>query len=110
MIRVRDLELITRDVVRSTSREDAMEAIKRNFGAVAKLNEDGQSIATFQNSLPKSVVRLNPAIQGAKSGAYISLTQTINSMKRSFCKQRLLCIIVTTSLSSRLLKSQISKL
>ena len=69
MIRVRDLELITRDVVRSTFREDAMEAIKRNFGAVAKLNEDEAVDREFSEFPADLVIRPNPAIQGAKPGA-----------------------------------------
>ena len=40
MIRIRDLELISRDVVRSTFREDAIEAMNKAFGAVANLNEE----------------------------------------------------------------------
>ena len=40
LIRVRDLELLTRDVVRSTFREDATAAIQARFGPVANFNED----------------------------------------------------------------------
>jgi hypothetical protein len=40
LIRARDLELITRELVRSTFREDAMEAIVERFGAVANIEED----------------------------------------------------------------------
>ena len=40
LIRIRDLELLTREVVRSTFREDAMAAIQSRFGDVANLNEN----------------------------------------------------------------------
>jgi hypothetical protein len=40
LIRVRDLELFTRDVVRSTFREDATAAIQSRFGDIANLNEN----------------------------------------------------------------------
>lgn len=40
LIRVRDLELLTREVVRSTFREDAIAAIRANFGEVVNLEED----------------------------------------------------------------------
>lgn len=39
LIRVRDLELFTRDVVRSTFREDAISAIESHFGRVANIEE-----------------------------------------------------------------------
>jgi Domain of unknown function DUF1828 len=40
LIRARDLELVTRELVRSTFREDAMKAIIERFGAVANVEED----------------------------------------------------------------------
>jgi hypothetical protein len=40
LIRVRDLELLTRDFVRSTFREDATEAIRAKFGDVANINDN----------------------------------------------------------------------
>ena len=40
LIRVRDLELLTREIVRSTFRDDATAAIISRFGDVANINED----------------------------------------------------------------------
>lgn len=40
LIRTRDLELLTREFVRSTFREDAMKAIVERFEAVANIDED----------------------------------------------------------------------
>jgi hypothetical protein len=40
LIRVRDLELLTRDIVRSTFREDATAAIRARFGNIANINEN----------------------------------------------------------------------
>lgn len=40
LIRVRDLEFMTREVVRSTFKEDAAQAIRNRFSDVANLNED----------------------------------------------------------------------
>lgn len=40
LIRVRDLELLTREVVRSTFREDVIAAVTASFGAVANIEED----------------------------------------------------------------------
>jgi hypothetical protein len=50
LIRTRDLELLTREVVRSTFREDAMQAIVERFGEVANIEEDaavGKDFADF---------------------------------------------------------------
>jgi hypothetical protein len=40
LIRVRDLELLTREVVRSTFREDAIAALQRTFSGVAVIEEE----------------------------------------------------------------------
>lgn len=40
LIRVRDIELITRDIVRSTFKEDAIAAIQERYGDVANFNEN----------------------------------------------------------------------
>ena len=40
LIRIRDLELLTRDVVRSTFRADATAAIQTRYGRIANLTED----------------------------------------------------------------------
>lgn len=51
VIRARDLELFTRDVVRSTFREDATAAIKDMFGQVAEIDEDTAIIPEFDADL-----------------------------------------------------------
>jgi len=50
LIRARDLELVTRELVRPTFREDAMRAIVERFGPVANIEEDvpvSQDFADF---------------------------------------------------------------
>jgi len=47
LIRIRDLELLTREVVRSTFREDATAAILSRFGDVANLNENSPVCRDF---------------------------------------------------------------
>ena len=67
MIRVRDLELITREVVRSTFKEDAIEAMVKAFGDVANLNEDSTIDREF-SEYPADLV-INPKSHGAIPGA-----------------------------------------
>src|SRR5208283_2913063 len=57
MIRVRDLELITREIVRSTFREDAIEAITKSFGPVANLNEEAVVDREFSEFPADLVIR-----------------------------------------------------
>jgi hypothetical protein len=49
MIRVHDLELITREMVRSTFREDAINALARSFGGIAEFLEDQPISADLQD-------------------------------------------------------------
>jgi hypothetical protein len=54
LIRVRDLELLTREVVRSTFREDAVAAIRTRFEDVANVNEDipiGRDFSEFPSDV-----------------------------------------------------------
>lgn len=69
MVRVRDLELITRDVIRSTFREDAMAAIEAAFGSMAEL-EENDAIRNDLTEFPADLV-IRPGLNApnAKSGA-----------------------------------------
>ncbi|MGP0058731.1 MAG: DUF1828 domain-containing protein [Beijerinckiaceae bacterium] len=80
MIRVRDLELITREVVRSTFREDATESIKRSFGTVANLNEDEAIDRDFSEFPADLVIRPKPTQADAKAGAvyFINTNDKLN--------------------------------
>ena len=69
MIRVRDLELLTREVVRSTFREDAISAITRTLGHAANLNEDESVGKEFKKFPADLVIRPHVNIAGAKIGA-----------------------------------------
>lgn len=69
MIRVRDLEMITRDVVRSTFREDATALISKAFGTLADI-EEGQPIKAELSEFPADlVIRPGHNAPKAKSGA-----------------------------------------
>ena len=48
LIRVRDIELITRDVVKSTFKEDAIAAIEERFGDVANFDENAPVLPQFK--------------------------------------------------------------
>jgi hypothetical protein len=69
LIRVRDLELLTRDIVRSTFREDATAAIRERFGKVANINENvpvDKDFADFPADLViKPTAAAPPAFPGA---------------------------------------------
>ncbi len=70
LIRVRDLELLTREVVRSTFREDATAAIQSRFGSVANFNEDAPVDGDFAEFPADLVIRpRDMATPSAKSGA-----------------------------------------
>lgn len=56
LIRARDLELITRDVVRSTFREDAMAAIRERFSDVADIKENQPTIDKDLEEFPPDAV------------------------------------------------------
>lgn len=57
LIRARDLELITRELVRSTFREDAMNAIVERFEAVASVEEDAPVSKDFAEFPSDAVIR-----------------------------------------------------
>jgi uncharacterized protein DUF1828 len=57
LVRIRDVELLTRDFVRSTFREDATAAIIERFGEIANIDERKPVSAEFQDYLPDLVIR-----------------------------------------------------
>ncbi len=57
LMRIRDLELLTRDFVRSTFREDATAAIMERFGEAADIDERKPISAEFPDYLPDLVIR-----------------------------------------------------
>lgn len=67
LIRVRDLELFTREVVRSTFREDATLKIENAFGDAAELLED-KPVLSDLSEFPADLV-IKPRIAGALPGA-----------------------------------------
>jgi hypothetical protein len=69
MIRVRDLELITREVVRSTFREDVIRAMTRNFGHMANVNEDEAITKDFGEFPADLVIRPLGMVSRARVGA-----------------------------------------
>jgi hypothetical protein len=69
LIRVRDLELLTRDIVRSTFREDATAAIRERFGKVANINENVPVDRDFADFPADLVVRPTAAVPSAIPGA-----------------------------------------
>lgn len=78
LIRVRDLELLTRDVVRSTFREDALAAMSGAFGESVEISENSivdKQLAEF----PVDVV-VKPLLSGAKLGAvyFVNSNDKIN--------------------------------
>lgn len=69
MIRVRDLELLTRDVVRSTFREDATRALIKTLGSAANISEDEPVSKEFQDFPADVVIRPTGDFPRAKLGA-----------------------------------------
>ncbi|HMQ95199.1 MAG TPA: DUF1828 domain-containing protein [Amaricoccus sp.] len=67
LIRVRDLELLTREVVRSTFREDATAALQQRYGHVAKFSEN-ESFDRTLSEFPADLI-IRPNHDSAKSGA-----------------------------------------
>jgi hypothetical protein len=70
LVRVRDLELLTRDFVRSTFREDATAAIMERFGQVANIDERKPVSAEFSDYLPDLVIR--PRDQGRNTAVFLA--------------------------------------
>ncbi len=59
LIRVRDLELLTQDVVRSTFREDVTSALKEKYGRSTKFIENGLVDNEFEDFTVDLVIRPN---------------------------------------------------
>jgi hypothetical protein len=57
LIRIRDLELLTREVVRSTFREDAIAALEARFGKVARVEQDAPISKEFAEFPADLVIR-----------------------------------------------------
>jgi hypothetical protein len=70
LIRIRDLELLTRDFVRSTFREDATAAISERFGQVANINEREPVAKEFSDYLPDLVIR--PKNNGLQTAVFLA--------------------------------------
>lgn len=68
LIRIRDLELLTRDVVKSTFREDAISALEDRYGEVANFNEN-QAIDRTLSEFPADLV-IRPKTQGKVGALY----------------------------------------
>lgn len=73
LIRVRDLELLTRDVVRSTFREDAIAALEERYGQVANFNEN-RPIDKALSEFPADLVIRPKHTDRAKTGALYFVT------------------------------------
>ena len=78
LIRVRDLELLTRENVRSTFREDAIRAIQRSMGHAAEFEEDSP-VSNDMKEFPADLV-VHPRDAEAKTGAiyFVNTTEKLN--------------------------------
>lgn len=72
LIRARDLELLTRDLIRSTFREDALRAIVERFEPVANIDEDVAVHRDFAD-FPSDVV-VQPKRSGQAGAVYLVST------------------------------------
>jgi hypothetical protein len=73
LIRVRDLELLTREVVKSTFREDAIAALDARYGQVANFNEN-QAVDRSLSEFPADLI-ISPKQHGtAMTGALYFVT------------------------------------
>lgn len=79
LLRVRDLELLTRDVVKSTFRSDAIAAIEAKYGDVAKFNENAPVKKEFSD-FPADFVISPKANAGALKGAvyFVNSNEKLN--------------------------------
>jgi len=73
LIRARDLELVTRELVRSTFREDAMRAIIERFEPVANIDEDTSVDKEFADF--PSDVTIRPKREGRSGAIYFVSTK-----------------------------------
>jgi len=70
LMRIRDLELLTRDFIRSTFREDATTAIMERFGEVANIDERKPVSTEFPDYLPDLVIR--PKKEGRDTAVFLA--------------------------------------
>lgn len=70
LMRIRDLELLTRDFVRSTFREDATAAIMERFSEVANIDERKPMSTQFPDYLPDLVIR--PKYEGKTTAVFLA--------------------------------------
>ena len=70
LMRIRDLELLTRDFIRSTFREDATAAIMDRFGEVANIDERKPVSTEFPDYLPDLVIR--PKGKGRNTAVFLA--------------------------------------
>jgi hypothetical protein len=73
LIRVRDLELLTRELVRSTFREDATAALEERYGQVAIFRENEAVDRTF-SEFPADLIIRPKSSDSAKTGAVYFVT------------------------------------
>ena len=74
LIRVRDIELITRDVVKSTFKEDAISAIEQRFGEVANFDENTPVLPQFKEF--PSELNIRPKTEAGKPIAVFFATNS----------------------------------
>ena len=72
LIRIRDLELLTRENIRSTFREDAIAAISERFGAFATLEEDAPIYPDFSEFPADLIVRPKASAAGRPGAIYFA--------------------------------------
>lgn len=70
LIRIRDLELLTRESVRSTFKEDVLEAIRRNLSDRVKLEEDAAVSEDLSEFPADLVLRPRANVEGRSSALY----------------------------------------
>ncbi len=70
LIRVRDLELLTREVVRSTFKEDAISAIEERFGEVANFDENAPIMPQFKEF--PSEMNIRPKAMGKPAAVFFA--------------------------------------
>ena len=73
LIRVRDLELLTRELVRSTFREDATAALEERYGQVAIFREN-EAVDRTLSEFPADLIIQPKSSDSAKTGAVYFVT------------------------------------
>jgi hypothetical protein len=73
LIRLRDLELLTRDVVRSTFRDDVLAAIYEKFSKVADISENASVLPEF-SEFPADIIIKPHSVSGIPGALYLANT------------------------------------